>query len=332
MVSPATGDEKKTERLIRLETLLLSSVTGMTRAEIARTLGVHRSTAGRYVDDLSRAVPIIEEENGTLKIDRDSYVSNIRLSFHETLSLHFAARYMVRRFNYHYPYAASALRKLGVSLERIAPRLSSHIIQSAEEMEHAPFAPDEEFTRVVELLNHAWTRMQLVSIIYPSKSEGSDKEYLFGPYFIEPYPDGHTVYVLGISRNDEELRLFRVDKIKHIELTDFPYMLPKEFSGEKYFADAWGIWLSNDGSTKKVVLQFSPLVAERVKKTIWHKSQAIKDLANGGVRWTASIAEPQEMFPWIRGWGKEVEILEPKYLRDQYVSQLKALSDMYEIL
>ena len=53
----------KGERIAQLELLLRSHPEGMRRAEIARRMGVHRSTISRYVDDLSKHIGIYEENN-----------------------------------------------------------------------------------------------------------------------------------------------------------------------------------------------------------------------------------------------------------------------------
>ena len=53
----------KGERVAQLELLLRSHPEGMRRAEIARRLGVHRSTISRYVEDLSEKIDIYEENN-----------------------------------------------------------------------------------------------------------------------------------------------------------------------------------------------------------------------------------------------------------------------------
>ena len=53
----------KGERVAQLELLLRSHPEGMRRAEIARRLGVHRSTISRYVDDLSQLIDIYEDNN-----------------------------------------------------------------------------------------------------------------------------------------------------------------------------------------------------------------------------------------------------------------------------
>jgi len=53
---------KKSERLATLEELLRQNPSGLRKAEIARKLGVHRSTAGRYITELSDTVPIWEQD------------------------------------------------------------------------------------------------------------------------------------------------------------------------------------------------------------------------------------------------------------------------------
>ena len=45
-------DERKFENLHKLVQVLLDHPEGLTKAEIARKLGVHRSTAAEYIDSL----------------------------------------------------------------------------------------------------------------------------------------------------------------------------------------------------------------------------------------------------------------------------------------
>ncbi len=72
--------ENKSERLMQLEYMLLTHPQGLHKAEIARKLGVNRSTVGRYIDELSSRHPVpipIYEEDGLIKINRDKYLNYI---------------------------------------------------------------------------------------------------------------------------------------------------------------------------------------------------------------------------------------------------------------
>jgi CRISPR-associated endonuclease/helicase Cas3 len=72
-------------------------------------------------------------------------------------------------------------------------------------------------------------------------------------------------------------------------------------------------------------------VAERVRQTVWHESQTLEDRPDGQLLFRASVAEPLEMYPWIRGWGADVEILEPKELRERFRQEVERMRKNYGI-
>jgi CRISPR-associated endonuclease/helicase Cas3 len=54
-------------------------------------------------------------------------------------------------------------------------------------------------------------------------------------------------------------------------------------------------------------------------------------LEDGSLLWRAQVAEPLEMMPWIRGWGADVEVLEPENLREAIEKEVHGLMDVYKI-
>jgi len=159
----------KAERLLQLEQLLLAFPEGLRKAEIARRLGVHRSTAGRYVEELSQRLPIWEDGN-FFGIDRDDYLTQVRLTIHESMALHLAARLMASRTDKHNPHAASALRKLGHALRQVAPLVSDHLLASAEVMDDAARRHDPVYLEVLETLTRAWSRGRMVHLWHRHES------------------------------------------------------------------------------------------------------------------------------------------------------------------
>jgi len=256
----------KAERLLQIEALLLDYPDGLSQAEIARRLGVNRSTVYRYLPDLTASFAVYETDDGKLAIDRDHYLTNVRLTLHESMALHLAARLMATRTDKQNPHAAAALRKLGLALEKLAPRVAEHLKMSAEVMEDQAQRHDPVYLNVLETLTRAWSQARKVRLWHRHEN-GRVYEYDFAPYFIEPYAVGQTTHVIGWREPPGALRTFKLERIQRIELTAASYEIPPDFDPRELLADAWGIWYT-EAQPVEVVLRFHPRVAGRVRETL----------------------------------------------------------------
>lgn len=322
--------ENKAARLGQIEALLLAHPEGLIPAEIARKLGVHRSTILRCLPDLTKHIYVDDFDDGRWKVDRSNYLVNVRLTLHEAMAIHLAARLLATRMDKKNPHAAAALRKLGISLDRLAPRVSRHLQQSADVMDDEAQRHDPRYLEVLETLTVAWAEARRVKLWHRGKNERI-WEYDFAPYFIEPYAIGQTTHVLGVHGPTDQYITFKLERIERIELTRETYSLPEAFDPRRLLADAWGIWYT-DKPPVEVVLKFHPRVARRVMETRWHRGEAPpEEQPDGSVIWRSKIAEPQEMLPWIRGWGADVEVLAPVELRETMMGEARAIARLYGV-
>lgn len=318
----------KAARLNQIEMLLLAHPGGLTPAEIARRLKVHRSTIGRDLPDLPGHIYIDEEDGGRWKIDREAYLVNVRLNLHEAMALHLAARLMVNCMDKSSVHAATALRKLGLALEKLAPRISTHLLASAGLMDDIARRHDPVYMQVLESLTTAWSMGRKVRLKHQSAPGQQVNEYVFSPYFIEPYAVGRTSHVIGWREPPNALRTLKLERIKAITLLEEGYEIPAGFNMDVLLRDAWGIWYTEDEPVE-VVLRFHPRVAGRVRETQWHASEKLEDLPDGYLVWKARVAETLEMMPWIRGWGPDVEVLEPPALRARVAEEMRQAAQLY---
>ncbi len=323
--------EYKSARLLQLKELLLAHPQGMTKAEIARRLNVHRSTAGRYVNEMSQQLHIpIWEDGNLVGINRDEYETKVHLTLHESMAVHLATRLMATRMDKHNPHAAAALRKLGQALEKFAPQISHHLLISADVMDDAAQRYDPNYLRILETLTRAWSEGCLVHLWHKQEGTGRIFEYDFAPYFIEPYAIGQTTHVIGRRKSPDKMLTFKLERIQRAELLTETYSIPAHFNPQEQLADAWGIWYT-EAEPVEVVLKFHPRVAGRVKETRWHRSEDVTEQPDGYLLWRARIAEPQEMLNWIRGWGADVEVVEPEGLREMLIQEVRRLTKIYDL-
>ena len=315
----------KSERLAQIEALLMDHPEGLTQAQIAHRLGVHRSTILRNLADLN--APTFEED-GRIMIDREAYLVNLRLNLHEALAIHLAGRLMTTRLDRQNPHAASAFRKLGIALEKLAPQISQFVRSSANSFDNDTKLQDPRYLQVLEKLTIAWAKSQKVHLWYRSTESGLVKEYAYCPYFIEVGAVGQAIYSIGRIEPADEMRTFKIERVERIELTNENFAMPSGFDPEKLLGQAWGIWYT-DQDPVEVVLKFSQKVAARVRETRWHPGEQVILMEDGTLVWRAFIAEPREMMPWVRGWGCEVEVIEPMEMRGEIKATAQEMGKIY---
>lgn len=117
-------------------------------------------------------------------------------------------------------------------------------------------------------------------------------------------------------------------RIRRVATTE-PFTIPDDFDSGAV-GPRLGIWHA-DRAPETVCLRFSVAVTPRVKESIWHPSQTIRDQPDGGCIWEAQIAEVREMEPWVRGWGAEVEVLGPEELREKMKIHVYKASQLYRL-
>jgi Fe-S oxidoreductase/predicted DNA-binding transcriptional regulator YafY len=297
-------------RLQRLEELLLGTSKGYTIQELADALGVHRTTIWRDINELSCQVPI-QEEGSRYWIDQEEYLTSVKLNRGESLMLYLALRRMMRHEGHIPSLMAQAMEKLSLALRYPS---SAQLCESLQAM-RSRRPTDPESVHVWDVLIQAWIECITVRIAYQEHQSSVVEVIELQPYQFEPTVLSEGYYLIGHSLTHQGLRTFVVDRILSAALTTRRFVRPKDVVIDGMLRHIWGAWYGEE--LTKVKLRFrDPLVARRVRRTVWLPSQEVKDLEDGGVEWSAEVRDVFELVPWIRGWGPECEVIEPQHLHE----------------
>lgn len=321
----------KSDRIKQVERLLLNSRVPLSQAEIARRCDVHRATIGRLVQGMIDAgVPVRFTNEGLLSIERTAYISTIHLKLHEALATFLACRLLARYSDKPNRHTVTTLEKLGTALQTVMPALGYHIGDTSQALTARLPKELSDYQRWLEQLTEAWAEGRKVRLWYRPLKAHKAFQHTFSPYFLEPAAIGYSTYVIGLAEPPGALRTRKLERIERVELTDEPFTVPAGFNANTLLAGAWGIWFDQGDEPTRVMLRFSGAQAiRRIGETIWHPSQQTESDPAGRLLWTAQIDEPQEMLPWIRGWGADCEVLEPADLRAQVVGELRRQAALY---
>jgi len=177
------------------------------------------------------------------------------------------------------------------------------------------------------LLAEAWAKQRRVRISYHTFGEKKPKVRDIDPYFIEPAAAGHSSYVIAYCHMASGIRIFKIERIKTIEMISKQYDIPSNFDANEYFSSSWGMFAGGD--VEIIKLKFSPSVAQIFEEVVWHPSQVVTRQTDGSLIMTLTVSLSVELLGWILRWGENVEVLEPQELREKIAHTAQAMLDIY---
>lgn len=314
------------ERLTEIEGLLLRSSRGLRAMEIASACGVDRRTIYRDLNLLEKLGVPVTQENGRFLINRDYYLTSVRLNFNEAVALFVAGRYFSRHAEQHNPHMISVLNKLQKALPE---PLADHVNYVAEWIRGNPV--DRNYIQVLETIIRAWVERRKVQLWTSTPKAGEIRTVQQSVYFIEPASNG-GLYAVGWDDLSNAVKAVKVEWVKRIRLLDEPYDTPVDFDRRPFLESVWGILGADMTFRNRVVLAFSPDVTPLIRERLWHTSQQIATLPDKRCTLTMHISEWRDLLPWIRSWGPQVEVLEPVTLREELAHEAQHIARVYRAM
>lgn len=313
--------QSKAARLQRIEHRLYNVPRGQRVAELAEYCGVDRRTIYRDLQALEEMGVPVWEDAGHYGIDREAYLSTVRLNLNEAVALFFAARLLAHHSDEHNPNVVSALNKLAAGLPDST--ISSHMARVAEIIRARPLRAD--YVRVLDTVTRAWADRRKLALRYRSAS-GELTERVICPYFLEVSRSEPASYVIAYDDLRGALRTFKLERVAAAELLDATYSIPEAFDPYAHLASAWGVI---DDTEVEVRLRFTPAAAPRVRESVWHHSQQLADTPGGGCELCLRVGGIRELRSWVLGWGADVEVLAPAALRDEVAEHARRMCERY---
>ena len=168
-----------------------------------------------------------------------------------------------------------------------------------------------EHRETVDRLTQAIHRHRTVQVRYYSASRNATTHREVDPYRLW-YAQG-GLYLVGHCHLRNEVRLFAVERIRSLTITDHPYQLPLHFDLEAYVRDAL---LVMRGRPVGVELLFDKATSAWARDRIWHSSQEATLREDGRLRLRLKVAETPELVGWILSFAGGAQVIGPPSVRD----------------
>ena len=296
---------------------LVTSRYGKSVSDLAKNLDCHQRTVYRDLHALEEAgFPLYTEEaNGkSLWCLLDSARKPMPMTFKlpELMALYFGRDALkVLKGTVFYDSLEALFQKIKTTLPPESMRYLKSVEQSLK-VGPKPYKPYSQYNKQIEQINDAVINKRVIDIIYYTMSRKKETQRKVAPYKLW-FVDG-SFYLIGHCKWKKEIRIFAVDRIKMLTLTDEIFEVPDDFDVDDFMRNSFGAF---HGKPEKVKVLFSADIAEYIKEKIWHESQKLHDTPDGSVLFEADVACTRDIKAWIMRWGANAIVLEPEKLRNE---------------
>jgi len=300
---------------------LLAGRLGRTLAQLCGELGVTKRTVQRDIQVLAAAgFPVTSDmRNGTVFwhfVEGFHAEAPIALTLTEQMALYFSkGLFKPLQGSPIYESLESAIQKIGSQL----PAQSFSFLRGLENALAVRTFGFKDYTRskqTIEAMTRAVFHKYRVRLRYQSPRDSKPTERELDPYRL--WYVSNALYVVGHDHLRNDMRVFAVDRIRSVTLTNRRFEIPEDFDFEAFTRSAFNIiW----GDAQEVNIRFSALQAPYIRERSWHPSQKIETEPDGSIILTLRVADLGEVKFWLIGFGAEAEVLEPAELRDDVTAE-----------
>lgn len=151
----------------------------------------------------------------------------------------------------------------------------------------------------------------------------------FCPYAMKIY--NQRWYMVGLIKEQEGIRTIAFDRILTMDTTEERFTIPKKFNAKKLFADRIGIFVDDQVAPQKVILRAHGPSVDYLRSLPLHSSQE-EIAAKHGIfsDFQYKIYLTPELETKILAMGENIEVLQPKELRDKIADRLQSAVNRYK--
>jgi predicted DNA-binding transcriptional regulator YafY len=214
----------------------------------------------------------------------------------------------------------SALAKVKGAL----PAAAEEYVQSLHGWFSAGVGPHKsyrEHRETIDQLARAITKKRTIEMRYYTAERDRTSRRKVDPYHIW-YAAG-ALYLIAYCHVRKEVRMFAVDRILSLTITNFPCQMPLGFNVEDYVRNS--ISVMRGGKLIDVELRFDRKTSAWAKDRIWHPSQKTTMDKEGCLTLKLQVAETPELVGWIMSFGPGVRVVSPDMLQEKVLAAAKEI-------
>lgn len=224
----------------------------------------------------------------------------------------------------------------GQGMEQLLKKITALLPQKALEyfldlddsfyVKHFDIKSNEIEIENLETIRKAIESSKVIQMEYTPDQQNINYTVEFHPYGLIMYEG--SMYMIGMSLRAQDLRTFKVKRLRNITILNKTFQKPEDFSLERCVSSSFGIMYNQ---TKKTTIRckFTDWATRLLREQKWHRTQIIEKDTGQELIASFLLNTTTEFKRWILGFGHYAKVLEPKSLRKSLVEELQETLDNY---
>lgn len=187
----------------------------------------------------------------------------------------------------------------------------------------------QHLTSVME----AMTDNHEIVIGYRKYSSTEAERLTLQPYAVKE--SAKRWYIIAYCVERQGLRVYGLDRIQYLEITDRSYKMPRGFDVDDLFATSFGIYLPEQRA-QKIVFRTSAKEAKYLRDLPLHSSQCEEESGQDHVTFSIFVCAKDkngkfynDLIMELCRYGSRIEVLSPEDVREAVATELKKAASMY---
>ena len=168
----------------------------------------------------------------------------------------------------------------------------------------------------------------MLTITYQSYRRDESNTFDLEPYCVKLFKQ--RWYLVGRSVGFKQVRVYALDRILDLALTDKRFKMPKSFDPAAFFEDFYGIIAHENPEVEIVKLKVSANQSNYLRSLPLHPSQKEVERGDDYSIFELRLCPEFDFQQEILSQTPDIEVLEPQWLREEIMEKVKVMWKKYQ--
>lgn len=167
----------------------------------------------------------------------------------------------------------------------------------------------------------------MLHITFKAFTMKEPKRFLVEPYCVKM--SAQRWYMLARNTEHKNLRLYSLDRIEAVEISNTRFVLPDDFNAKDYFAEFFGIVLDESVPLQTIILRADKYHQNYMRTLPLHPTQREIFACDDYADFELKLRPTYDFYMKLMSFGNMIKVLEPKILQEEICKWLENTIEMY---